>query len=215
MFFWAWERPDDLASIDIRHAGAAILDRTIRFTSERADVRYRQHVVRVPDRAVQIAVVRIEGKTAHVSDEVRRQIVREVIGAARRPSVRALQIDFDATTSQRSLYRRVLTDIRAALPPDMPLGITALASWCADPAWLDALPIDEAVPMVFQMGPDAGTVRRQLARGDAFASRRCRGTLGVATDEPLTFQPMHRVYIFSPRPWTPAAVASAVRSVRR
>jgi len=47
----------------------------------------------------------------------------------------------------------------------MPLSITALASWCAGDPWITGLPIDEAVPMLFRLGPDTRNI-------DAFLSHR-------------------------------------------
>ena len=65
----------------------------------------------------------------------------------------AIQIDFDAADSERDVYRRLLARVRAVLPRTVPLSMTALASWCVGDTWLDGLPVDEAVPMLFRMGP--------------------------------------------------------------
>ena len=75
--------------------------------------------------------------------------------AADGAAVAALQVDFDARQSQREWYAGVLRRVRAQMPAHMPLSITALASWCSyDGEWMRALPVDEAVPMLFRMEPD-------------------------------------------------------------
>ena len=51
----------------------------------------------------------------------------------------AIQIDFDATKSERSFYRELITDLRQRLPANVHLSITALASWCMDDDWLSDL----------------------------------------------------------------------------
>ena len=87
----------------------------------------------------------------------------------------------------------------------MPISITALASWCLGDRWLEDLPIDEAVPMLFRMGTDEEPVRAALARGD-FHDPRCRFSYGLATDEPLpALRPGRRLYLFHPNAWTEPA----------
>ena len=72
-------------------------------------------------------------------------------------TVAALQVDFDARQSQREWYAGVLRRVRAQMPPQMPLSITALASWCSyDGYWLRTLPVDEAVPMLFAWSRTGG-----------------------------------------------------------
>ena len=44
--------------------------------------------------------------------------------------------------------------------------MTALASWCLSDRWISDLPVDEAVPMLFQMGPETPDIKRML-RGRA------------------------------------------------
>jgi hypothetical protein len=144
--------------------------------------------------------------------------------------VRAIQIDFDARRSELGLYRALLEDVRQRLPATMPLSITALASWCVGDRWLDGLPsgtIDEAVPMLFRMGPDEPAVASWLRAGRRFTVPACRKSLGVSTDEPLSQailsdglasrDGLHfagRLYVFHPRPWK-ADEASALLAQRR
>jgi hypothetical protein len=120
-----------------------------------------------------------------------------------------VQIDFDAAESERAVYRALVLAVRAALGPDVPLSITALASWCAQDRWMDGLPVDEAVPMLFRMGP-LNEPYAGLARSTSTAAPECRGALGTSLDEPLHVRAAgRRVYVFNAAPWTPASVSRA------
>ena len=64
-------------------------------------------------------------------------------------------------------------------------------------------PIDEAVPMAFQMGADNERIRSFLSAGNDWREPLCRGSYGISTDEPLkiNFKSNRRFYYFNPKPW--------------
>jgi hypothetical protein len=126
-----------------------------------------------------------------------------------------VQIDFDATVSERNFYRSLLKEVRQQLPTSTSLSITALASWCAGDDWLTDLPIDEAVPMLFRLGVDQRQFHRRLETGQPFESRMCRNAAGVSTDEPVNARPVKRLYIFSPKPWSKSSFAAAMEAYQR
>jgi hypothetical protein len=71
------------------------------------------------------------------------------------------------------------------------------------------LPVAEAVPMLFRMGPGERPAR-------TFRPQLCRSSAGVSLDEPLREPPSAaRLYIFNPRPWTAASYRAALREVRK
>jgi len=230
VILWAWERPEDLRFLAPQRAGVAFLAQTILLpsTSSRLTLRPRLQLLRTAPSAPLVAVVRIESPAASesfappdVSDEVRGQIATQIAAMQDLPGVREVQIDFDATTSQRTFYFALLQDVRQKLRRDMPLSITALASWCIGDPWLNQLPpgtIDEAVPMLFRMSADASAVGHFVESGREFTAVACRGSLGVSTDEPFlhplatrqrltrpSFRGEKRIYVFAPGAWTPAA----------
>ena len=87
------------------------------------------------------------------------------------------------------------------MQPNLPLSITALASWCSWDSWLHDLPIDEAVPMFFRMEPDH---RRAPADADDFQIREplCQSSIGVSTTEPWPSRIAgKRIYIFPDNGW--------------
>jgi len=209
---WAWERPEDLRFIDPQDTAVAFLSNTIHLRHDDVVVRPRLQPLLVPKATELIAVNRIEAEPLAILN--RRQIEQSAAAVARNaslPRVIAVQIDFDATRSQRDFYRALLLDIRERLGPEMPISITALASWCFDDNWISDLPIDEAVPMLFRMGADTAEIVARLNSGHDFRSAACKGSLGVSSDEPWTFLPAgRRVYVFQAGPWTAQAEATFV-----
>jgi hypothetical protein len=156
-----------------------------------------------------IAVARIESARSDQPSLSKQQIdetVAALTALARLPRVVAVQIDFDATLSEREFYQRVLFKLRSILPTSTALSITALASWCKGDNWLDDLPIDEAVPMLFRMGTQEKQIREQLLAGEKFRSVKCQNSVGLSTDEPWLVRPVARTYFFNPRSWTAASV---------
>jgi hypothetical protein len=121
------------------------------------------------------------------------------------PNIRGIQVDFDATVSEREFYRKLINGVREQLPDSITLTITALASWCAGDTWFNDFPIDEAVPMVFVMGRDQESILSFLRRGNDWREPLCRGSYGISIDEPPVegLQPNRRVYYFKNSAWQP------------
>lgn len=162
-----------------------------------------------------IAVTRIEsrkitGQRASLSASQRKQLVSLVLQTLELENVAAIQIDFDAVTSERAFYRALLLDLRRDLPDNVPLSMTALASFCIGDPWIKDLPVDEAVPMIFRMGTDNNSIRNMLAGGNDFREPLCRRSYGIAVDEPVAmqFDTSRRLYVFNGRPWTESDVKS-------
>jgi hypothetical protein len=218
LFLWAWERPERLDFINPREVGVAFLARTIYLREDKVILRPRMQPLDVPEGTTLVAVVRIEALhnlTPALSDAQRAQVLEALVETTRAPNVYALQIDFDALQSEREFYKSLLQNLRARMPQGMPLSITALASWCVNDNWLDKLPIDEAVPMLFRMGLDDGRIKSYLNQGGAFRSPLCRLSKGVSTDEPLTnVSPGARTYVFHPTSGTVDDVRRAIERNR-
>ncbi len=211
---WAWEQRTDLHSLDARRFAVAYLDRTLTVGAA-VQSQLRRNPVAMPASAVRMPVVRIETTpSALLNDENRDEVVRGLLATANEPGIAALQVDFDATLSQRRFYRDTLIELRKRMPSRLPLSITALASWCSYDDWLRGLPVDEAVPMMFRMEPDR---RRAPPNVDDFRIREplCQFSTGVSTTEPW---PQHlegkRIYIFPDRGWGPDTRTSIERRLQ-
>ena len=125
---------------------------------------------------------------AAVLAAVRRQAGTAAAGAG------LLQLDFEAPSRQREAYVRLIAEVREALPADVRLSVTALAHWCAQGDWLDRLPVDEVVPMLYRLGPQAASWRHRFEQRDHRLARRCLGpALGFATNEPPPARLLARV----------------------
>jgi hypothetical protein len=212
--------------------------------SDEITIRPRLQPLRVAPGTPLIAVARIETSleqspgasrqtvafspsSSPYSASQREQIAAEIAALQELPTIRAIQIDFDATLSERSFYSSLLYDVRRKLPASLPLSITALASWCIGDPWLQQLPpgtIDEAVPMLFRMGPDGPNIAKFLRSGDEFPVPACQGSLGLSTDESLSKGLLSgqfagtppswrdkRIYVFASRPWTQSAADSILK----
>jgi len=206
VFIWAWERREDLSWLDTRGVGVAFLARTVWLRGDNVAVRPRMQPLKAPPGTVLMAVVRVESGGHGADADVERTAA--AIAAAALPDARALQVDFDAVASERSFYRALLINLRHRLPAALPLSMTALASWCESDNWISGLPVAEAVPMLFRMGPD------RYQPGADFRAGLCRSSVGISTDElPSRIPSGRRVYVFHPRPWSQDTVRAAVRKV--
>ena len=208
VILWAWERPEDLSFLDSHKYGVAFLAQTLTLKGDEVGFNPRHQLLQVPPGTKMMAVTRIEsqkvtGQRPALSLNQRQQLVKLILRTMELGHVSAIQIDFDALVSERDFYRALLQDLRAQLPDNVPLSMTALASFCIGDRWLDDLPVDEAVPMVFRMGADDRSIKSMLANGNDFGEPRCRRSYGIAVDEPLQmkFAKDRRLYVFTNHSW--------------
>ncbi len=205
---WAWERPEDLRFLDPEQFGVAFLAQTLNLQQTDVVFRPRRQPLEVPPNIYLIAVTRIEtvkenSKRPALSDEQITKIAGLVKKTLELPNVKAIQIDFDVVVSERAFYRKLINVVKKELPENTPLTMTSLASWCVGESWFNDFPVDEAVPMAFVMGADDKSIRDFLASGNDWREPLCRGSYGVAIDEPLNikFKPERRIYYFKSRAW--------------
>lgn len=109
----------------------------------------------------------------------------------------------------------MLRSLREALPVSARLEMTALASWCLADGWIEPLPVS-AVPMLFRMGPASSDVTRVLPSLQDWPVTPCRGSVGLATDEPVRWTlSARRVYVFSTTSWTKASFNAVSERLRQ
>ena len=215
VMLWAWERPTDLRFINPEETGVAFLAQSIRLRSGEVEIRPRLQSLNLPEAASLMAVARVETDKPDLSALQREKLAEAIADMAQLPNVSHIQIDFDATKSERRFYRDVIVDVRRRLPGNVSLSMTALASWCSYDNWLSDLPIDEAVPMLFRMAGDGKQIARRLDAGDDFIAPPCRHSYGISTDEPRSsLSSARRFYVFSPGPWTEQAVRAILESTK-
>jgi len=216
---WAWERPENLGFIDPHNVAVAFLAQSIDLSRNNVSVYSRLQTLSVPSGTKLVAVVRLttnSRETPVFSDRQMETAVENILGVGRVNGVCGIQIDFDATKSERVFYRLLLDTLRSRLPDSVSLSITALASWCISDTWIADLPVDDAVPMLFRLGPDRLQVLRYLQAGKDFTIPLCRHSIGVSTDEPFPMMAhKRRVYAFSPKPWTKESFQSLIKELDR
>ncbi|MBP6004670.1 MAG: hypothetical protein KA746_14665 [Pyrinomonadaceae bacterium] len=213
-FLWAWERPEDLRFLDPTEYGVAFLAQTIFLEQNTVTPKPRRQPLEIAPGTYLIAVTRIEtakdnAKRPTFDDEMIGKTVRLIKGTLELPNVRAIQIDFDAVVSERDSYRKMMFALRKELDKDTdrsvrtPLTMTSLASWCTGDAWFNDFPVDEAVPMVFQMGADSDKIKTYLRNGNDWTEPLCRGSYGISLEEghPNGMKDWRRTYYFKNTRW--------------
>ena len=253
IYLWAWERPEDLRFLGGKRTGVAFLAKTLYVrTSSDSDgedgmdsvvVRPRMQPLRIEPGTPLMALVRIETVTrpgtstyagrrelpSNFSDKQLARVADEIVATTNLPDVNAVQIDFDATLSEHNFYRALLIKVRKRLPNEMPLSITALASWCIGDRWLEQLPpgtIDEAAPMLFRMGAGEKEIVNYISSGKDFGVAACGNSLGLSTDETfsrdllsgkLAFDTGNRgstrVYVFNAQPWDRTQAEATLKEI--
>ena len=208
---WAWERPEDLRSLDSHLFAVAFLAQTLVLKGDEVVFTPRRQPLKVAPETRLIAVTRIEsqkttGQRSVLSEAQRQRIAALILNTLALNNVSVVQVDFDAVKSEREFYKSLLKDLRQQLPENVALSMTALASFCVGDRWLADLPVDEAVPMIFRMGTDDQPIKRLLADGNDFREPLCRKSYGVSLDEPIrvNFETARRRYVFNPHSWTGA-----------
>ena len=176
---WAWERPEDMRFIDPQKVAIAFLANSIVLTEDEVKVQPRRQHLLLPRGTLLIAVTRISTSVLAIpllSEHQREKTIASILESSQISGVKGIQIDFDAKVSERPFYGELLNGLHQELPDSISLSITALASWCLYDTWIDGLPIDDAVPMLFRLGPDRKEVLRQFQSGTGFKMAVCKLT---------------------------------------
>jgi hypothetical protein len=206
LMLWAWDRDDDLRFLDISDTGVAFLAATLTLRGEAVALAPRHNPLTLPEGVSRVAVAHVETDRAEppvLSSEQLQRFVETLVAISGEVPHRVLQVDYEAVASQRAFFTAAISALRRRLP-DAAISVTALASWCFNENWTAQLAADEVVPMLFRMGYDGRRLRAHLAHGGDFRAADCRSSFGVATDElPEALPSGRRVYVFSPRRWTP------------
>ncbi len=198
---WAWDVPEDLRFININKFGVAPLVMTIEFEHDHFYFEARHQPIMLPKNVYVLPVIRLEDRDSTfrilTSTELRAASAKisELAGST------GVQIDFDASYSDRNNYARLLHFVHNELG-NRPLSMTALASWCIHDTWIDSLPVSKAVPMLFRMGSQSKSVRDYFNYGHSIQAHIASTALGLSTDEPVPNVAMDRqIFLFNPQPW--------------
>ncbi len=220
---WSWFAEDDFRPLAQPGVGVAYLALSLRFDGvEKVIPSPRLVPVRIPPETYRMAVIRFDNEVdgphrASFSATQREQAVNMVAEIAALAHPQAIQIDFDAPLSARPFYRQLLTDLRERLGPDIFISITSLVSWCdSEASWLSALPVNEIVPMAFDMGQSTPATVTMLQKGGKFPFGGCRDSIGlmIAGNGAPEIKPHQgqRAYLFTGyTKWSADLIASAIK----
>ncbi len=222
---WAWERPEDLRFIDSKATGVAYLAATMKIKNNKVTCINRHQPLQVPPGTYMMPVVRLESDGALIeSNELSMSEIIALVPKYLNPRVRGFQFDFDARKSERGWYKKFLIKARETLPQDVYLSMTSLASWCLGDDWITGsnLPVDEVVPMFFEMGADNKPIADLLDRGNTFGHS--YQALGISDQDPSInrqigksvagiLKPGPRVYMFSRTPWNQQKAQNLIQEV--
>ncbi len=213
---WVWETPTDLAHVSRSDVGVAFLGATVEGRRSGVTVRMRRATLILPrNRPELLPVLRIHSFDRHFApgdERARANVLQAASKLLRDYGVNRLQIDFDATASERAFYAAVLDDLRreVCIPGRCFLSMTALGSWCLPgDFWLEALPVDEIVPMLFSLGPM--TDRRAFARELESRPLRCGSAIGLWSDDLGRPIGSRRLYVFTKGAWSADTVEQLPR----
>lgn len=220
IMLWSWDAPDDFRFLTNADIGVAYLALSIRLAGkDEAIAQPRTIPVRIGPHTWHTAVVRLDfdsygNQRPEFSDQQRKLAVRMITEIAEISHAQGIQIDFDAPRSAYPFYRRLLSEVRAALGPKTFLSITALVSWCdVTESWMAGLPVDEIVPMAFYMGQATPAITSMLQSGGQFRYPACRASIGVMRpgeyDDAVKARKSVRSYFFSTKPWSAESVRAA------
>lgn len=183
---WLWK---DAAIPAWSRGTVAVVDRHVWLLGDKVLVRPGARPRRLPPGAAVIPVVHVELDPLRPPASLARAqtaVVEAMRAAARATTSGWVQLDLEARPSQRADYRELVRQVRATLPRQVKLSVTALAWWCRSDAWLDGLAADEVVPMFFRMGRDNAPLRAIVAGQPARLNPLCRGgSAGFSRQEPF------------------------------
>lgn len=217
LVLWTWDRREDLSFIHPDRTKVAALRATLKVSSQgQYWLESRHSPYSVPAHTQQIAVFRLEISTkASVDADTLFKMTHDIKSLS--ASTSEIQLDFDATQSQRPFYHHLIQALREL--GFKKISITALASWCAHERWLDTLNIDYAVPMVYNLGVDSIKLKNILLKNPSWKSLKCRGNFGLLPQDVEKLTPKmltsSKIFIFNPHKWDKTLYETLLRKMSR
>jgi hypothetical protein len=215
LMLWAWQRPEDLSYVDPTTTGVAYLAANVVLSGDEVRVAPRVQPLKVPAGTKMLSVIRMDcsRKAPPTLDSRQARLLgRKICAFASSPHSLGLQIDFDALQTERAFYRTAIEEVRSTLPKDKFFSITALASWCLFDNWMDGLPVDETIPMMFSLGYERRKILLHFKRNGQFHFPLCCRSLGISLEDdevnalmiPLSGKRKiaTRTYVFTRTAWT-------------
>ncbi|MBP9867143.1 MAG: hypothetical protein KBC41_03660 [Candidatus Pacebacteria bacterium] len=206
IIIWVWERNENLTFLNrdtvvAYYAGSVILE------NGRMVISKRVQPLKLNSDTEIIPVIRIDNfdTVKELTAPRMKQVEDFIIQTCDQNLVVGCQIDFDVKSSERDVYKVLISSVRERLPKNLPLSMTALVSWCDTYSWINDTKIDFAVPMFYRLGSDEQMIRGGYTGKTFMESPKCSSAIGVTTDEPIPkakYIGNRDIYIFNPHSWT-------------
>lgn len=209
---WAWDTPENLKFLANEQTSVAYYAGTILVRADTVLFRPRKKPLEIPAHKTLCPVFRIENLAEGAVPESAIADIVQIVDAythIKDKVCQSVQVDYDATTSERTFYIRLLKALRRSLPDKTHISITALASWALDDRWMPTGIVDEAVVMLFSMG-DSDKVLKAIGRKTLSVGEGMTTSIGISVNEPTTncqlsrlnvIRAAHHLYIFDSHPW--------------
>ncbi len=219
IIIWAWERPENLLFINNKNIGVAFYAGTITFSGSETIFQPRLQPLAINPEVPVISVIRIVNKeNSQLSNDQLLSAVDLIVKICSQQGRSSCQIDFDVKSSEINFYKKLILKTRDGLPKSIPLSITTLTSWCHLGSWVDNLPINEAIPMFYRLGPDEYLIRHDLVGESFMKAKNCQKAIGISTDEPIPqskYLKNRRIYIFNPHSWTVEDFSDIIKKIKK
>src|SRR3989339_326524 len=184
IYLYAWNRNEDFKFLSdekdrrisiVFYAGSVVIrDGGISYS------RRKSHL-EIPEDIYSFPVIRIDNfSSPGYMDANIREIAEFVVQQCKEAS--ECQVDLDAKTSEYESYIKLIREIKEKLP-EVRISITALASWCSSGSWLDKMPIDRAVPMLYQLGHDEAWIKKEMPGSWFLKNKICADDVALSTEE--------------------------------
>lgn len=202
---WVWHDSDAPSQ---GFTEAAVLVETLVLRDSGVERMPRTRPLVLPGGMTVTPVIHVEARTGArvaLAPAQKRAVLEALERHAAAATAGRLQLDFEAPARLRAAYVDLVREARERLPARLRLSVTALAAWCTQGDWLDALAADEIVPMLYRMGPASAAWRARWTAADARLHARCRaGAAGYSVQDPPDaplLAGVARRYWFNERNW--------------
>lgn len=217
VFLWAWERPENLLFLKDQNVGVAFFAGGVVYNGENLVFRKRFQQLLVPEGTFLMPAIRIDNFSSRslslLEENEQENLANFIVEICSVKDSNGCQIDFDAQESERLFYKKLITKVRKNLSNNLPLSITALVSWCNKDSWLNGLPVQEIVPMFYELGEDDYIVKNNLVGGDFMDFKNCQKAIGISDKEEFPDSDLlkgRKIYLFSYSSWTEKSFSAII-----
>lgn len=220
IYLYSWERFDDFSFLKDSSLSNKItvvpLAGEINIYEDELYVNYRTHQIIIPNNIKSFPIIRINNfSSAEMFSKHVNKIEAFILSICSGHD--HCELDFDARESEYNNYINLMNNIKNKLPKTK-ISITAPASWCYPKSWINNLPIEYAVPMVYRLGKDEKTIKNGDVSPLFISNPLCLENIALANDE-LDFNfkkyiKNKNIYLFNSENWNAYNFNDIINKIR-